>query len=126
MIYGIGCDIVEIERMRKWVEQESAFIDRFFNERERLEKGTVNRRCEFYAGRFAAKEAFSKALGTGISGFSLKEAYACSGEGGRPFFVVEGKARELLEERCGAGAKVHISISHEKEYALAYAVIETN
>ena len=77
-----------------------------------------------YAGRFAAKEAFSKALGTGISGFNLRDVYVCPDDRGRPVFVTEGSAKTLAEKLCGNGFRVHISISHEKEYAVAYAVIE--
>lgn len=125
MIFGVGCDIVKISRFEKWVEAEDTYIDRFFNERERIQTdSSIHRKCEFYAGRFAAKEAFSKALGTGISGFSLKDVYVCPDDRGRPVFVTEGSAKDLAEKLCGTDYRVHISISHEKEYAVAYAVIE--
>ncbi len=126
MIYGIGCDIVKVSRLEKWVRSKGSYIERFFHEDERLsESVSLQRKCESYAGKFAAKEAFSKALGTGISGFSLKDVYVVSDSKGKPEFHVTGKALELVEELCGKNSRIHVSISHEKEYAVAYAVIET-
>ena len=72
MIFGIGTDITKISRFEKWVTNPE-MMSRFFNEKEYSESGTVAARCEHAAARFAAKEAFSKALGTGLCGFSLKE-----------------------------------------------------
>ena len=123
MIFGIGCDIVKVKRFEKWVT--NSFIERFFNKKEFiLGRASVQRKCEYYAARFAAKEAFSKALGTGISGFSLSEVYVQENEAGKPFLITEGKAKDLMDKRCGPGAKVHISLSHEKEYAIAFVIIE--
>lgn len=125
MIFGIGCDIVKISRLEKWVQSEDSYIARFFNENERLSPDvSFQRKCESYAGKFAAKEAFSKALGTGISGFSLKDVYVVSDSNGKPDFIVTGDALRLVEERCGPKFRIHVSISHEKEYAVAYSVIE--
>ena len=92
MIYGIGTDITKVSRFEKWVKNEE-FIKRFFNPQEIMENGSLNAKCEHYAARFAAKEAFSKALGTGITGFNLKEYYryiekVITGEKG---IFVEGK-----------------------------------
>ncbi|MCQ2240617.1 holo-ACP synthase [Treponema sp.] len=126
MIFGIGCDIVKISRLEKWVQAEDSYVRRFFNEKERLDESvSFRRKCESYAGKFAAKEAFSKALGTGISGFSLKDVFVVSDPKGKPVFYVTGDAEKLVEERCGKNYRIHVSISHEKEYAVAYAVIET-
>ena len=72
MIAGIGTDIAEVKRFEKWV-QNPEMLERFFNEKEMSSAKSEAARCQHYAVRFAAKEAFSKALGTGISGFSLKE-----------------------------------------------------
>lgn len=125
MIFGIGCDIVKVSRLEKWVQSEDSLIKRFFNEKEWVPSGaSFTRKCESYAGKFAAKEAFSKALGTGISGFSLSDVYVVKDKRGKPEFCVSGDAAKLVEEMCGKDYTVHISISHEKEYAVAYAVIE--
>lgn len=123
MILGIGCDIVRVARFRRWVAND-ALIARFFNARETLEGASFDRLCEFYAARFCAKEAFSKALGTGLSGFSLRDVFVVRGEGGRPVLCVEGEARRALEARFGEGCSSHVSLSHEKEYAMSVVIIE--
>ena len=79
--------------------------------------------CQHYAVRFAAKEAFSKALGTGISGFNLKDVYITNDENGKPIINVQNSAEEILKNRC-QNYKLHVSLSHEKEYAIAYVIIE--
>ena len=122
MIFGIGTDITEVKRFRKWLS-DPKMISRFFNEVEQKESGSEKSRLEHYAARFAAKEAFSKALGTGILGFDLKEVFIVKDENGKPFMKVTGKAENLLKELCG-NCKVHVSLSHETEYAIAYVVIE--
>ncbi|MDD7458760.1 MAG: holo-ACP synthase [Treponema sp.] len=125
MIFGIGCDIVKVSRLEKWVQNEESYINRFFNEKEKIAEGiSFQRKCESYAGKFAAKEAFSKALGTGISGFCLKDVYLVKDKKGKPEFFVTGDAEKIVEEKCGCNYRIHVSISHEKEYAIAYAVIE--
>ena len=125
MIYGIGCDIVKVSRFLRWLERPG-MVERFFHEEELME-GTKNpgRLAEHYAVRFAAKESFSKALGTGIEGFDLKEVYVVKDGRGKPYLRLAGKAADLLESRCGKNACVHLSLSHEKEYAVAYVIIES-
>jgi holo-[acyl-carrier protein] synthase len=122
MILGIGTDIVQVSRMQKWVS-DSQMIQRFFNPAEWMEKGTDSAKCQHYAARFAAKEAFSKALGTGITGFSLQDVYITNDESGKPFLNVKDSAADVLKERCGE-CKLHVSLSHEKEYATAFVIIE--
>ncbi len=124
MIYGIGIDIAKVSRFEKWV-QSGDIIERFFNTEERLpEKAGLKRKTEFYAARFAAKEAFSKAIGKGISGFSLSEVFISSEESGKPVLNVIGEARRLLNENCGNNWILHVSLSHETEYAIAFVIIE--
>lgn len=122
MIYGIGTDITEVRRFEKWVLDEK-LSKRYFNEKELPVSGTIKAQREHLAVRFAAKEAFSKALGTGIFGFELKDLYIQKDSEGKPFFVFENTAREILEKRVGKCC-VHVSLSHEKEYATAFVIIE--
>ena len=124
-VRGIGCDIAGVERFRKWVSSP-AMIARFFNSKEILSDTSASeqRLCEHYAVRFAAKEAFSKALGTGLSGFDLRDVYIVKDKNSRPFVAVQGRAREVLEKICGKNCSVHVSLSHEKEYAMAFVAIE--
>ncbi|MCR5724793.1 MAG: holo-ACP synthase [Treponema sp.] len=125
MIYGIGCDIAEVARFEKWVESGS-LCERFFNEAEQWTgKAKARASWEHYAARFAAKEAFSKALGTGFSGLVLKDFWVVKDEAGKPSFAFAPSVQALLDARAGAGARVHLSLSHEKSFAIAYVVIES-
>ncbi|KAB2328576.1 holo-ACP synthase [Cytobacillus depressus] len=115
MISGIGIDIVELDRIRIIFERQEKFAERILTLKERLEflPLTPQRKIEFLAGRFAAKEAFSKALGTGIGGeLSFLDIEIEKDEKGKPF----------ISKPLGKG--VHLSISHSKEYAVAQVVIE--
>ena len=123
MVQGIGTDIAKVQRFEKWVKSP-AMIERFFNQKERSKAKSENARCEHYAARFAAKEAFSKALGTGIRGFELNEVYITNNEDGKQSVNIEGNARKIMEERFGKDCSVHVSLSHEKEYAIAFVVID--
>jgi holo-[acyl-carrier protein] synthase len=123
MIYGIGTDITAVDRFVKWIRIPS-MIARFYNENEIQKSGSESFLCQHYAVRFAAKEAFSKALGTGIDGFELHDVYIANDKDGKPELLVQGTAAGLLEKRCGKNAKMHVSLSHEKEYAVAFVVIE--
>ena len=122
MICGIGVDMTTVERFIKWVEKPE-MIDRFFNKEEKTSNPNIVFQKEHYAARFAAKEAFSKALGTGISGFELKEVYITHNEEGKPVLNVEGAALALMNKRFG-NCNVFVSLSHEKEYAVAFVVLE--
>lgn len=125
MIYGIGTDISEVKRFKKWLENPS-MINRFFNEEEFFSgEGALERKLQHYAARFSAKEAFVKALGTGFKNFSLKEIYVTKDSEGKPFINVTGNAEKILKERCG-NCSMHLTLSHEKEYAVAFVVIEKN
>lgn len=120
-----GVDIVEIERMKKAFESSGdAFRDRVFTPAE-VEYCESKKAVRFlsYAARFAAKEAVSKAFGTGISdGIGWKDIEILKDEKGKPFVNLLGGAREKLHSM---GAKeVALSISHCDSYAVAYAVME--
>lgn len=129
MIFGTGIDIVEVSRFEKWLKDKNC-ISRYFNKKEILSNSQtkLNERqssalCQHYAARFAAKEAFSKALGTGIAGFELKNVYVQNDELGKPYLVLENNAKELFEKKC-KNAKIYLSLSHEKHYAIANVIIE--
>lgn len=122
MVFGIGVDITAVKRFEKWVNSPD-MIERFFNEKEIKSGKSLSAVCQHYAVRFAAKEAFSKAIGTGISGFNLKDVYITNDEFGKPIINVQNSAKEILKNRC-QNYKLHVSLSHEKEYAIAYVIIE--
>lgn len=125
MIFGIGTDISKVSRFEKWVKNEK-IINRFFNSNEIVEfdEKKLNCLCEYYAVRFAAKEAFSKALGTGFVGLELSDFGIVKDEQGKPYFIFGKKTKSVLEKIVGLEYKVHVSLSHEKEYATAFVVIE--
>ncbi|GIM28280.1 holo-[acyl-carrier-protein] synthase [Clostridium polyendosporum] len=122
MILGVGVDIIEIERIEKAVVRTKSFISRAFTEEEVklfIEKGM---RSEVIAGNFAAKEAISKALGTGVRGFEFRDIEILRDKLGKPIARFRGRARIIAELR---GVKnIHISISHNRKDAIAYAVLE--
>lgn len=114
----IGTDIVEISRIKKALENESFKLRVYTSkEIEELDKKGVNRYSS-YAGRFCAKEAISKALGTGVRGFNLTDIEILSDSLGKPKVHLYGSLKEIID-----GKNIEISISHCKEYATAVAII---
>lgn len=122
MIIGIGTDIVEIRRIEQAIERNSKFITKLFTKNEIEYFRRRNMRAEFVSGRFAAKEAISKALGTGFRGFDIKDIEIDNDILGKPIVALRGKAGKL-EKKLG-NYNIHLSISHGKEYAIAYAILE--
>ncbi|MBQ6781765.1 MAG: holo-ACP synthase [Treponema sp.] len=125
MIFGIGTDIAKVSRFEKWVKNTD-LTERFFADEEHFTGSTeksISAACQHYAARFAAKEAFAKALGTGFVGLSLKDFWVTKDENGKPFFSFGAATKEMLFSRAGE-CTVHLSLSHEKEYATAFVVIE--
>lgn len=126
MIFGVGIDIAKVSRFERWISNEN-LIDRYFAEGEKFSFGKTGSSaiaCRHYASRFAAKEAFVKALGTGFADFELKDFQVCKTSAGKPFFKIGEKTQKKIAERIGEKTAVHLSISHEKEYAVAFVVIE--
>ena len=122
MITGIGVDIVKVGRFKKWIE-DPGLAARFFHPDELsvLKKDAASA-CQSLAVRFAAKEAFGKALGTGLKGLILKDICVKQNPFGKPTLTLFGTARKRFEN---SGAKnIHISLSHEDEYAVACVVLE--
>ncbi|KZL93266.1 holo-ACP synthase [Clostridium magnum] len=124
MILGVGVDIVEIRRISEAIGKHANFIDKMFSKNEIEYLKSRNLRAEFVAGRFAAKEAVSKALGTGFSGFEFKDIEIDRTAAGKPIVVLKGKAR-LIAQKYG-NYKIHVSISHGVDSAIAYAIMEVD
>jgi len=122
LILGIGTDIVEIERIRLAVERNEKFISRVFSKNEIEYFTERNFKPEFVAGRFAGKEAVVKALGTGFSGFDFSDIDIDRNVAGKPIVILKGKAKQFAQKH--GKYKFHISISHEKKNAIAFAVFE--
>jgi len=122
MITGVGIDLVEVKRMEKWLNNEK-LLQRFFNCDEIeyvLSRGKSASLS--LAARFAAKEAFGKALGTGLSDISLRDISVLNKTRGKPELKLTGTAQKAFE-KSGA-VKMHISLSHERENAAAMVILE--
>lgn len=115
MIKGIGIDIVELERMKEKYERNNRLAERILTPEERKVFASLSgkRKIEFLGGRFAAKEAFAKARGTGIGKhLSFQDIEIKNDDCGKPVIV----------KPISGG--VHLSISHSEEYAIAQVIIE--
>ncbi|NOY51773.1 MAG: holo-ACP synthase [Chlorobi bacterium] len=124
MIFGIGTDIIEVKRMEKHLENNDALRKKLYTETEQkyCENGKVTQ-AQCYAARFAAKEAFFKALGTGYRyGMAFKEIEILNDELGKPYVKPHGKVKEYVEQQ--QITSIHLSISHLKEMANAFVVLE--
>ncbi len=117
----IGTDIASIERMRKSAGRES-FVKRVFSQAEREMFLQKRDPAPSMAANWAGKEAFAKALGTGVRGFELNEIEILRDTLGAPFVRLCGNARLEAEKR--GIKKIHISLSHERDYAVAFVVTE--
>lgn len=121
MIKGIGNDIVEIERIRKAVENPR-FIDRYFTNKEKALFEARHHNVEILAGNFAIKESVSKVFGTGIRGFGLVDIEVLRDEMGKPIVVLHGNAKQLAAELDISS--IHVTISHVRDYVVGFAVGE--
>jgi holo-[acyl-carrier protein] synthase len=124
LILGIGTDIVEIERIGRAIERNEKFVTRIFSKNEIEYLTRRNFRPEFVAGRFAAKEAVVKAMGTGFSGFEFRDIEIDRNAAGKPIVMLKGKAKQFAQKY--GNYKMFITISHEKKNAIAFAVLEGN
>ncbi len=121
MIVGIGNDIIEIERIEKAISKES-FKDKIYTQRELENIKKRGNRAETYAGVFSAKEAISKAIGTGVREFSLTNLEILNDDLGKPYVVVSEKLDKIIKSKK-ENYQIEISISHSKKYATAMAII---
>ena len=122
MILGVGIDIVEIRRIKSAMEGNDRFLEKIFTAAELEYLKSRNLRAEYVAGRFAAKEAVAKALGTGFRGFDFKDIEIDRTTLGKPIVVLKGKAK-LIAKKEGQYS-IHLSISHGEDSAVAYAILE--
>lgn len=124
MIVGIGTDIVEVERLRRmWVRHGERARDRLLAPLECVDFERATDKGRFLAKRFAAKEAFAKALGTGLRPpVSLNAVAVTHDVQGKPLLAFCG---QLENSPQISGLRTHLSISDEADYALAFVVLET-
>ena len=123
-IFDIGTDIVSVDRIKKSLKNKR-FLRRVFNDKEILKCKKTTNLFNCYSKRFAAKEAFSKALGTGISkGISFNEIIILNKKSGKPYIILSGKTKKIIESKFKRKKiKISLSLSDEKKYAVAFVTI---
>lgn len=119
MIKGTGIDIIEIERIKKSLQNEK-FIKRIFTKKEIEYFKSINYNIYTIAGAFASKEAVVKTLGTGLRGFKWVDVEVVRDDLGKPMVFLYGKAKEIANEK--GLSNIELSISHCKQYAVAQAI----
>ncbi|HZX11657.1 MAG TPA: holo-ACP synthase [Acidobacteriota bacterium] len=123
MIFGIGTDIIEVKRIKKFIERSTRFRDRVFTRREINYCEQKKNRAHSYAARFAAKEAFFKALGTGWrKGVTFKDVEVINQPSGKPELVLSGKSKEMIKKQHIKN--IQISLSHVGESAHSVVILE--
>ncbi|MFO7981477.1 MAG: holo-ACP synthase [Candidatus Aminicenantes bacterium] len=123
MIFGIGTDIIEVKRIKRLIERSPRFRDRVFTEKEIDYCEKKKNRAPSYAARFAAKEAFFKALGTGWrKGVTFKDVEVINQPSGKPELVLYGKSKEMIKKYHIKN--IQVSLSHVGESAHSVVVLE--
>ena len=124
-ILGIGVDIIENSRISKSLKND-LFIKRIFSTTEILTAKKLKNKNSFYSKRFAAKEAFSKSLGTGFrNGFNFKDISVMNNKAGKPSFIITNKINKIVKEQFKISKfNFFLSISDEKKYSIAYVILQ--
>ena len=123
-IFGIGTDIVKIKRLKKSLKNQ-LFLKRIFSTDEILRCSRIKNSANCFAKRFSAKEAFAKALGTGISkGINFNEIIILNEKNGKPFIKLISQTKKNVEKKLkGKKFKISLSLSDEKDYAVSFVTI---
>lgn len=121
MIKDVGIDLVEIERIKRAIDNNGRFLERVFTKEEIVRGEKKKNRYQFYGAHFATKEAVMKALGTGWrKGVRWRDIQIIHNNDGKPEIKLVGKTKEIAK-RLGID-KILVSMSHTKEYAIAQAI----
>jgi len=123
VIIGIGCDIVAVARIKRAIDNNPRFVEKLFTPGEIAYCSAKANYAQSYAARFAAKEAVMKALGTGWDGkVNWADIEVLTADSGCPYVNLSGGAKSLCEQR--QVNNIQLSLSHEKEHALAFVILE--
>jgi holo-[acyl-carrier protein] synthase len=123
MIFGVGTDIIEVKRIKRLIEKSTRFRDRVFTQKEIDYCEKKKNKAHSYAARFAAKEAFFKALGTGWrKGVTFKDVEVINQLSGKPEIVLYGKSREMVKRY--RIKNIQVSLSHVGETAHSIVILE--
>lgn len=132
MIIGVGVDIIETSRIAKSIDDfGDKFLNRIFTKNEIAiadQKSNLKIKINYYAKRFAAKEAFSKATGLGIGrGFDFTDIEITNDENGKPEIKLSEKSKEFLKQHFGiADFKIDVSMSDTKDFAESFVILSRN
>ena len=123
-LFGVGTDIIRVNRLKQSIKKK-LFLSRIFNEEEIIKCKRTKKNLNCFAKRFAAKEAFSKALGTGISkGINFNEIVVLNEKSGKPYIMLINKTKKIVEKKLKKKLyKISLSIADEKDYAVAFVTI---
>ncbi len=126
-IIGIGVDIIKNKRIHSLIKNEN-FLNRIFSKYELLISKKSKNKISYFSKRFAAKEAFAKALGTGFrNGLNFKDIEIINNKLGKPSYLINTKIKNLIKKKKKVrNFNLFLSISDEKEYSIAFAIIQRN
>ena len=124
-IIGIGVDIIKNNRIKSSIKKIK-FLKRIFSKNEILASKKTTNKINFFSKRFAAKEALTKALGTGIrNGISFKDIEIINDKLGKPYYLINSKINKLIKKKMNVkNYRLFLSISDEKEYSIAFTLIQ--
>ena len=124
-ILGNGVDIVDNKRIEKAIKKNKKFIYKVFSTNEIENSKKKYNKTNYFAKRFAAKEAFLKALGTGVSnGISLKDISVKNNKYGKPSIIINDKLKKFIMRKFKTkNIKIFLSLSDEKENSIAFVII---
>ena len=126
-ILGIGVDIIENFRITKSL-MNNLFIKRIFSNSEILIGKKIKDKNNYYSKRFAAKEAFAKAIGTGFrSDLNFKDISIVNDKMGKPSFIINEKIKKIIKKKFKVSSfNFFLSMSDEKKYSIAYVILQKN
>jgi holo-[acyl-carrier protein] synthase len=122
---GIGVDIVDNKRFKNLIK-DNKFINRIFSKKEIFDSKKTLNKINFFSKRFAAKESFAKALGTGFrNNLNFKDIVIVNDNLGKPFYLINNKIKQIIKKNKKiANFELFLSISDEKDYSVAFTIIQ--
>ena len=122
---GIGVDIVEIKRIKSAIKDKK-FITRTFSKDEIYNLKNITSKTSYLSKRFAAKEALAKAIGTGFRDkLNFRDIQILNNKLGKPYYIVNSKLKKVIKKKMKVNKfNLFLSIANEKEYSIAFAIIQ--
>jgi holo-[acyl-carrier protein] synthase len=122
---GIGVDIIDNKRFKNLIKDKK-FINRIFSKKEISASKKKLNKINFFSNRFAAKESFAKALGTGFRNkLNFKDIEIINDNLGKPFYLINNKIKQIIKKNKKiANFELFLSISDEKDYSVAFTIIQ--